>query len=25
MHHFLKFIYFWTKTLHVSIGLSVHH
>jgi hypothetical protein len=25
MHLFLKFIYFWTNTLHVSDGLSVHH
>jgi len=25
MHQFLKFIIFWKNTLHVSVGLSVHH
>jgi len=25
MHHFLKFILFWSTTLHVSNGLSVLH
>ena len=25
MHQYLKFILFWSNTLHVSDGLSVHH
>jgi len=25
MHQCIKFILFWTDTLHVSDGLSVHH
>jgi hypothetical protein len=25
MHQFLKFILFWSNTLHVSAALSVHH
>ena len=25
MHQFLKFILFYSNTLHVSNGLSVHH
>jgi len=25
MHQCLKFIVFWSNTLHVSDGLSIHH
>jgi len=25
MHQCIKFILFWSNTLHVSYGLSVHH